>query len=182
MNKVAMPETLNFNEEKFKQVLHYIIHRCGHLENVGKTVLFKMLYFSDFNYYELQEKSITGETYVKLPLGPGPTHFDKIIEALKKEGKIKEERIKTPSGRIQFKFLCLVQPEKSLMTVDEKDVIDKNIEILSKFTATQISAYSHGDIPYRATKDGEDIDYELVFYRDPIFSVREYPNDSLQSR
>lgn len=45
---------------KLKAVLHYIIHRCGAYENVGKIVLFKMLYFSDFDFYELTEKSITG--------------------------------------------------------------------------------------------------------------------------
>jgi len=36
---------------------------------------------------------------------------------------------------------------------------------------------SHRDIPYKATKDGEIINYEKVFYRDPLFSVREYEED-----
>lgn len=40
--------------------------------------------------------------------------------------------------------------------------------------ASQISEYSHGDMPWRATKDYEDINYELVFYRDPKYSVRKY--------
>ena len=35
----------NFNEKKFEQVLHYIISKKGSLDNVGKTVLYKMLYF-----------------------------------------------------------------------------------------------------------------------------------------
>ena len=34
-----------FNLEKFKQVLHYIIAKVGSLDNVGKTVLYKILYF-----------------------------------------------------------------------------------------------------------------------------------------
>ncbi len=69
-----------FNKKVFKQVLHYIIHKCGHLENVGKTVLYKILYFCDFDYYELNEESLTGESYVKFPRGPAPTHFSEIIE------------------------------------------------------------------------------------------------------
>ena len=40
--------------------------------------------------------------------------------------------------------------------------------------ARQISAFSHRDMPYKATGDGDIIDYELVFYRDSLFSVREY--------
>jgi hypothetical protein len=40
--------------------------------------------------------------------------------------------------------------------------------------ATQVSAYSHLDIPLKVTEGKEMIDYELVFYRDPLTSVREY--------
>ena len=30
---------MDFNKEKFKEVLHYIINECGTKNNVGKTVL-----------------------------------------------------------------------------------------------------------------------------------------------
>ena len=62
-------ENISLNKEKFKQVLHHIISSVGSLENVGKTVIYKMLYFSDFDNYELKEVSLTGERYVKLPMG-----------------------------------------------------------------------------------------------------------------
>ena len=52
---------------KFKQVLLYILNKCGQKPNVGKTVLNKLLYFADFNYYEKYFESITGVEYVKLP-------------------------------------------------------------------------------------------------------------------
>jgi len=79
---------VNFEIEKFKEVLHYIIGRCGHQDNVGRTVLYKLLYFSDFDFYELYEESITGETYRKLPIGPVPEHFEMALNELEKEGKI----------------------------------------------------------------------------------------------
>jgi hypothetical protein len=34
-------------------------------------------------------------------------------------------------------------------------------------------------MPWKATNDGEVIDYELVFYREPPYSVRTY-NDDLE--
>ena len=37
-----------FNKEMFKQVLLYILAKCGGKPNVGKTVLYKLLYFCDF--------------------------------------------------------------------------------------------------------------------------------------
>lgn len=43
---------MDFNNEKFKTVLSYIIYRCENKDNVGKTIICKLLYFSDFNDYE----------------------------------------------------------------------------------------------------------------------------------
>jgi len=57
---------------KFKNVLLYILERCAGKPNVGETVLNKLLYFSDFNYYELYEEHLTGAKYRKLPYEPVP--------------------------------------------------------------------------------------------------------------
>ena len=168
MNK----QKIKLNKEKLKQVLHYIISESGSLDNVGKTVLFKMLYFSDFDYYELNETSITGETYVKLPMGPAPSSFSRIVQELKTEGKIKEIRA-TFGGLSQIKFLSLCKPGLNLINAEELEVIKNVIKKLSGMTGRQVSAYSHEDIPWKSTDDGESIDYKLVFYRSPAFSVIE---------
>ena len=47
--------------DKFKNVLLYILERCAGKSNVGETVLYKLLYFSDFNYYELYEEQLKSE-------------------------------------------------------------------------------------------------------------------------
>jgi transcriptional regulator with XRE-family HTH domain len=52
---------------KFKQVFLYILNQCAQKPTVGKTVLNKLLYFADFNYYEKNFESITGVEYIKLP-------------------------------------------------------------------------------------------------------------------
>jgi len=80
--EVKMGEIEDFDVEKFKQVLHYIINRCGSLENVGKTVLYKILYFIDFDFYELYEDKLTRESYKRLEYGPAPIHFDEAIEKI----------------------------------------------------------------------------------------------------
>ena len=165
-----------FNIEKFKQVLHYIIRQCGSLENVGKTVLFKILYFIDFDYYELYEEKLTGEQYRKLPLGPGPIHFEEAIKELEGEGKI--ERFAITSGNfLQQKFISLEYPSTESLNRKELQLIGDDIDIYSHMTARRISEFSHKDIPYKATKDEDIINYEKVFYRDSIFSVREYEDD-----
>jgi uncharacterized phage-associated protein len=162
-----------FEKEKFKQVLHYIIHQCGSLEHFGKVVSYKLLYFADFDYYELFEEKLTGETYRKFDLGPVPVHFEQAIQELKEEGKV--EMFELERGQYkQHRFISLKEPSLNLLTGDEIEFIEKDIVRYCHMNASRISAFSHGDIPYKATNDNEVIDYELVFYRDPLFSVREY--------
>lgn len=60
---------------KFKALISYIISRCKNKKNVGKTVICKLVYFSDFNHYEIYEKPITNETYIKFDKGPLSKHF-----------------------------------------------------------------------------------------------------------
>jgi hypothetical protein len=68
---------MSVNKEKLKQLIHYIIHKCQDKPDFGKTVLYKLMYFSDFNHYEIYEKLITDETYIKKQYGPVPSHFNK---------------------------------------------------------------------------------------------------------
>ena len=168
-------ENISLNKEKFKQVLHHIISSVGSLENVGKTVIYKMLYFSDFDNYELKEVSLTGERYVKLPMGPAPRDFDGAIKELKKEKRIKE--FDTTYGKHkQIKFSSLCKPNLNLLNAEEIGIVDKVINKLSNMTATQVSGYSHEDMPWKATENMKEIDYELVFYRTPTFSVSSQNN------
>ena len=169
---MAINQNIKFDEEKFKQVLHYIISNVGTLDNVGKTVLYKMLYFSDFDFYELNEVPITGGLYYKLKNGPAPSGFDSIIPQLEREEKVKRVEA-TYCGFSQIKFISICKPNLSLLNADELQLIEKVINKLANMTASQISSYSHQDMPWKATKDNEEIDYELVFYRDPAFSVTE---------
>ena len=163
--------------KKFKNVLLYILERCAGKPNVGETVLFKLLYFSDFNYYELYEEHLTGANYRKLPFGPVPQKLDSIIEQMMKSGTI--QRIKTEYfDKIQTRYIPLVKADLTEMKASEKEVIDKVIEQFSDWSATSISNYSHKDMPWLASKEGSDINYELAFYREAPYSVRNYGNES----
>lgn len=158
---------------KFKNVLLYILERCAGKPNVGETVLYKLLYFSDFNYYELYEEHLTGAKYRKLPYGPVPQKLDAILGKMIESEQIK--RIKTTYfDKMQIRYIPLVKADLTELKASEKEVIDKVIEQLSDWSASAISSYSHKDMPWVASKEGEEINYELAFYRDAPFSVRNY--------
>ena len=108
-----------------------------------------------------------------MPLGPAPVHFEEVVGELEEGGKIQQFPIMRGKFE-QQKFLSSEKPNIYLLTGKEVQLIEEDIARYVSMNATQISAFSHRDMPYKATGDGDIIDYELVFYRDPIFSVREY--------
>jgi len=171
--RVSVPK-LNVN--KLKNILLYVLVKCGAKPNLGETVLYKLLYFADFNYYELFEEHLTGAEYRKLPYGPVPQELDSIINQMIEQKLLK--RFKTDyHGYPQTRYIPLSNPDLSNLNAKEKEVIDKVIHQYSDWSASAISSYSHKDMPWRASKDGEVIDYELVFYRESPFSVRNYDED-----
>lgn len=175
--RISVP---TFQVNKFKNVLLYILERCAGKPNVGETVLYKLLYFSDFNYYELYEEHLTGAKYRKLPYGPVPQKLDTIIHQMIDKGQL--QRVKTEyHGYTQTRYLPLQKADLMELKASEKEVIDRVIEQMSDWSAAAISNYSHKDMPWLASKEGEEINYELAFYRDAPFSVRNY-GDEMEAR
>jgi transcriptional regulator with XRE-family HTH domain len=171
--RISVP-TLNVN--KFKNVLLYILERCAGKPNVGETVLYKLLYFSDFNYYEIYEEHLTGAKYRKLPYGPVPQKLDTIIGQMMESGQI--QRIKTEYfDKMQTRYIPLAKADLTTLKASEKEVIDKVIEQMSDWSATAISNYSHKDLPWEVTDEGNYISYNLAFYREHPYSVRVYNED-----
>lgn len=161
--------------EKFEQTLLYILAKIGGKPNIGQTVLYKLLYFIDFDYYEKFEEQLIGARYIKNHYGPTPVMFAKFISRLEKQGKV--ERIKSKFYKHeQTKYL--VNPEQPLdlsaLSAQELAHIDWEIDRLGDLTANQITALSHLDTPWVAAKEREPLEYEHVFYRPEETSVREY--------
>jgi transcriptional regulator with XRE-family HTH domain len=170
VERISVPY-LNIN--KFKNVLLYILERCAGKPNVGETVLYKLLYFCDFNYYELHEEHLTGARYRKLPFGPVPQKLDSIINQMIDNKHL--QRIKSEyHGYPQTRYLPLVKADLTELKASEKEVIDRVIEQMSDWSATYISDYSHKDLPWEVTSEGKEIDYELALYRELPYSVRIY--------
>ena len=171
--RISIPEN---NIEKFKQVFLYILAKVGARPNVGQTVLYKLLYFIDFDYYELYEKQLMGLSYIKNTFGPTPVDFAKLSRQMEKDGLIEE--VKTEFYKHEMtKYLPLKEPDLTLLSAQELEFIDSELEKHSGKTASELSAFSHKDIPWIGAKNKELLDYEAVFYRSPETSVRAYSEE-----
>ena len=160
------------NLGKFKEVLLYILNKVGSKPNIGETVIYKLLYFIDFDFYEKYEEQLIGATYAKNYHGPTPVEFQKIVDIMvdKEIVKVKSNYFNYP----QTKYLPLRKADLSKLKANEIEVIDNVLNKLSDMNATQISEYSHNDVPWLTTEDGTVIEYESVFYRTSLYSMREY--------
>ncbi|MDO8527891.1 MAG: DUF4065 domain-containing protein [Deltaproteobacteria bacterium] len=171
--RVSIPQK---NLKKFKEVLLYILSKVGGKPNVGETVLYKLLYFIDFDYYEKFEEQLIGATYIKNHYGPTPVEFKKIIEQMESQGELETVKSKYFQHE-QKKYLPHRSPDLSLFSAREKEHIDEVLARLSDKNAKELSDYSHGDVPWLTRNFGEPLSYESVFYRDEKYSVRNYGDD-----
>ncbi len=162
------------NLEKFKEVLLYVLSKVGGKPNVGETVLYKLLYFIDFDYYEKYEEQLIGATYIKNHYGPTPIEFKDVVDEMIKQGQI----VKVTSkyfNHPQRKYLPVIEPDLTkLKDARELQHIDEVLARLGDKNAMELSDYSHEDIPWVVAKENKPLDYEAVFYRTPKTSVRNY--------
>ena len=171
--RISVPQK---NLEKFKEVFLYILNKVGSKPNIGETVIYKLLYFIDFNFYEKYEEQLIGAAYLKNRFGPTPVEFKKIVDRMieaKEITKVENKHFQYP----QKKYLPLRKPDLSKIRANELEVIDTVLARLSDMNAAEISNYSHGDVPWLTAENGKIIEYESVFYRVSPYSVREYDED-----
>lgn len=161
------------NEQKFQEILLYILGKVGSRPNIGQTALYKLLYFIDFDYYEKFEEQLIGATYIKNTYGPTPVSFAKIVKKMEEQGRIVEVKSKY-FGLDQTKYIAAKEADVSGLSGAELKHIDDELERLAHLSASQLSALSHIDTPWKVAKDREVLDYEYVFYRPEETSVREY--------
>ncbi len=143
-----------FDREKFKDAMHYVIATAGDHPGFGAIKLYKVLWFSDAKTFQRLGAPITGEEYVRRQFGPVPKHGLQVRTELEQEGRIKiwEDRyFNRPITR--FKSRC--PSATSRMSRDEVLTLDywaKHID--EDHSSSSISEESH-DYAWEIAKMGE---------------------------
>ncbi|MDP2594249.1 MAG: DUF4065 domain-containing protein, partial [bacterium] len=161
------------NESKFKEVLLYVLEKVGSRPNVGQTVLYKLLYFIDFDYYEKHREPVMGLEYIKNHHGPTPRQFAAVIGEMQRRGEVEEVRSKYFKYD-QKKFLPLRTPDLSKLSAQELEHIDGVIARYGDKSASELSALTHEDTPWLVAREGAALNYQHAFYRPDKLSVGTY--------
>lgn len=166
--RISIPQK---NVEKFKEVFLYILNKVGGKPNVGKTVIVKLLYFIDFDYYELFEEQLMGLEYIKNTFGPTPIDFEEMCSAMIKAGEIEKVESKF-FDKHQTKYLPHREPNLEILSARELQHIEDVLAKYSGWPAGKLSEFSHRDVPWIGAEEKKPIPYEAVFYRTKETSVK----------
>jgi len=152
---------MEVNKEKMRELICYVLKNFEN--NVNRDLLLKILFFSDFDYYNRYKKSITNETYKKYPNGPIPIHFTEIKDGLLDEGKIMECNNSIFSGSKVELFYCNLDISKTNLATDEIEIVDYCVNRLSKSKDAELNNCSlENDSLWCNTEKYEILEYKMI--------------------
>lgn len=156
--------------KKYEQAIIYLCFKLGR-EIRGKKKLAKLLYFADFDFFEKNQKSITGDSYKALPMGPFPISLDAIAKKMAKEKILSIENVGEREGYIPTEvYKCASDPDLSVFTEEEIKMLDRIVKKYGNLNGKQLEDLTHAEAPYLGTEPKKIIPYELSYYRGTDFS------------
>ena len=174
---------MNLREQKILNAIKYFVKNTNH---VGRTKLFKLLYYWDIYYFEKHGKTITSYKYLTYPFGPVPKELfdqineDKLPDFLKKEILIIDDTdTDTDDGFKKFKIaLKNKNIDLDVFTPYEKEYLTLVVEIFKDAPASLMSEATHfPNTPWKITLDKkgkfQEIDFLLAKSKDTPFDEEE---------
>lgn len=163
-----------YNNTEYK-ILNGIKHFVKNTKYVGRTKLFKLLYFWDFMYFKKYGMSITGYQYYTFPFGPVPVRLYEQIKENRLPEFFKKELALIPDNNNDddcdaIKFKVLLKNKKidlDWLSPNEKEVLEQVTEIFKYSPARQMTEITHlHHSPWDKTLQthgmGKIIDYRLA--------------------
>src|SRR3989338_1219606 len=161
---------MSLHREKYQNAILYLCRKLnGHVR--GKKKLAKLLYFADFDLYEKNQKSITGDVYRAFPMGPVPSALEEITAEMAVKKTLGIEQVEEREGYNPTEvYTCFAEPDVSVFDDEEKKMLDRIVVKYGHLNGKQLEELSHAEAPYIGTELRKEIPYELAFYRGTDFS------------
>lgn len=146
--------------DKYINALLFFISNCGN-EKLGLTKLNKLFYYLDFISYRDRQISVTGETYIRLPMGPLASQLkEKIIPVAEKENLIKQSQI--DSDKFGKRNTYEAKKEVDLGVFDEYEtaLLKYLCTTFKDWSTDQMIAQTHSEAPWVFSEANSPIDYD----------------------
>jgi len=154
------------NLEKFKELWAYIVDNFNNDGTLTETKLWKLLYFSEADFFEKNKKTITGIDYYKNKYGATPDK--KVIDDIRPQLKafIRTKKIKTKDGRNITVYESLKEYPCKSVSAQEIEEVRKTCDKYYRLPLNDVCVLAHKDPPYLGAKMGKKIDFNFVVYRE----------------
>lgn len=159
-----MQEKFQFDREKFKDVVHYVIdYVCNKYgaAALGNTKLHKALYYSDMLHYLASGNPLTGADYQRQRFGPTARHLTQALRDLQSERRITLDTVNY-YGFSKSEYHPLRAPDRSRLKDSDISLIEEVAGFVCARTAVEISEFSHDEV-WESVPMGERIPYYAAF-------------------
>lgn len=161
---------MSLDKKKYENAVLYLCQKLNG-EIRGKKKLAKLLYFADFDFYEKYARSITGDVYRALPMGPFPEALEEMTARLSGKKFLDIESVDNGGTYHPTEvYRARSQADVSTLTDEEKSMLDRIALKYGHLNGKQLEDLSHTEAPYVGTELREEIPYELAYYRGTDFS------------
>lgn len=148
--------------KKLRELILYIASQSIDDPRFSAIKLNKILFTIDFYAFGIFGHPVTESAYIRLRLGPCPKDMPRAQSQLFSEGRARLEA-RPYMGKTQKRVIALDQPDMSVFSHDETQLINQLIEELRPLNATEVSDWTHNLLPWLAATDMEEIPFYTVF-------------------
>jgi hypothetical protein len=134
-----------------------ILYMC--MDGVLKTVLNKLLFYSDFKHFKVHAVSITGSRYVRIKFGPAPDNWRSYLSFLMEDGALDVEEIFYDEDVTGEKLISARKPDLSIFSEEELMTLASVKKHFKGWTAKKITDHSHEEKGYMETPNSQPISY-----------------------
>ncbi len=149
------------NPHKLDDLILYL-GNSPHVENLGITKLWKLIYFIDVAFLRDTGALLTGSEYIKYDHGPVPSKGDKRLKHLSKEGlvQVKEEDY----GSYRQNHVFTVDEGNPAFLPEELRLIDAVCLRYGRKTAKYLSELSHDETSWLYAEKLQKLSPTLMCY------------------
>ena len=153
--------------DKFAAAVAYLTERSRNDDNFGVVKLVKLLYYADCAAYQRAGRPITGSGYIHMSHGPYPDNWQAMLQRLEDGNAITVVKEDFPNGQQHHRPLVAAEASTDALSEADRGFLDEQLRRFADFNGKEIEEYSHDEVAWRVTPQGQKIPYELLGIRMP---------------
>lgn len=166
-------KTFSQDREKLIEATLYLGELSMDDPNFDMAKLAKLLYYADCESYLHYGAPVTGTTYLHFPHGPYPENWYQVRQQMEHNGDAEILGDDGRNGRQSYRVLPLREADLERLSPTDRESLEGQVCRFKGYNGSGIEQYSHQELGWLSTEDGQPIPYELAGVFSPQLSLRE---------